>query len=276
MNFPKISIVTPSYNQGRYLEATIQSVLDQNYPNLEYVVIDGGSDDNSVEVIKRYEQHLAYWVSEKDKGQSHAINKGFGKVSGDIYAWLNSDDRLEPGALATVAEASAQYPQAAVFVGHGRKADISDNTVYYKDPDELTFERFCQWMDGGNFMQPSCFFRRLAWDEAGPLDVSIDIALDVDLWLKMAKKFSFQKIDQLLSTALVHEEAKTTALINRMKVDCALVVTRAGGGEYVRKHLEQMADQLTAYESLHKRLSKNVIVRLVKPLLGRKFRMNNR
>lgn len=274
-NLPKISIVTPSYNQGRYLETTILSILNQNYPNLEYIVIDGGSKDKSAEIIQKYEKDLAYWVSEKDKGQSNAINKGFAKASGEIYGWLNSDDRLEPGALDTIAESFLQHPEVDVFVGHGRKADISGNIVYYKAPDELTFERFCGWMDGGNFMQPSCFYRSHVWHEAGPLDESIDIALDVDLWLKMVQKFKFQKIDKLLSTALVHEEAKTTALINRMKVDCAMVVSRAGGEKYVRRHLEEMADRLTEYEEFYARLAKNPFVKLVRPWLKNKYKLHS-
>ena len=103
MNYPKISIVTPSFNQGIFLEATIQSVLNQNYPNLEYIVIDGGSTDNSVKIIKKYEKYLSYWVSESDRGQSHAINKGFTISTGEIMGWLNSDDLYTSGALNHVA-----------------------------------------------------------------------------------------------------------------------------------------------------------------------------
>src|SRR5687768_13083798 len=104
MNSPKISIITPSYNQGRFIEETILSVINQNYPNLEYIIIDGGSTDNTVEIIRKYEQHLAYWVSEKDGGQSEAINKGFKKATGDIVCWINSDDFFMPGALSKVAD----------------------------------------------------------------------------------------------------------------------------------------------------------------------------
>ena len=275
-NLPTFSIVTPSFNQGEFIEETILSVLNQGYPNLEYIVIDGGSNDNSVEIIKKYSGSFAYRVSEKDRGQSHAINKGFARASGDIFAWLNSDDRLEPDALAAVAEASMQYTETGVFVGHGRKSDRFGNTVYYKEPDQLTFERLCEWMDGGNFMQPSCFFRRAAWEVSGPLDENIHIALDVDLWLRMIKSVGFRRIDKLLSTAMVHEDAKTTALINRMTVDCALVVIRAGGERHVQKHLYSMADKLTDYERLFEKLSRNPLVRFVKPLLGKGYRLKTR
>lgn len=262
-SLPKLSIVTPSFNQGEFIEDTIVSVLDQNYPNLEYIIIDGGSSDNSVEIIRKYEKFLAYWVSEKDRGQSHAINKGFEQASGDIYSWLNSDDRLEPGALSAVVDAFKKYPETGVFVGHGRKVDRSGNTQYYKKPDELTFEGICKWMDGGNFMQPSCFFRRSAWEKAGPLNENVHIALDVDLWLRMVKHVPFRAIDKLLSTAMIHEDAKTTALINRMTIDCALVVINAGGEKFVDKHLYRIADRLTDYEKLFETMSRNPIIRLI-------------
>jgi glycosyltransferase involved in cell wall biosynthesis len=111
---PKISIVTPSFNQGRFIEKTILSVIEQDYPNLEYIIIDGGSTDESVEIIKKYEKHLAYWVSEPDRGQSHAINKGFERATGEIFGWLNSDDWYHPGALKALAEAFAANPEAGV------------------------------------------------------------------------------------------------------------------------------------------------------------------
>lgn len=116
---PKISIVTPSFNQGKYLEKTILSVLEQDYPNLEYIIIDGGSTDNSVEIIKKYEKHLAYWVSEPDRGQSHAINKGFGHATGEILGWLNSDDYYAPGAPQAIAEAFLANPDVGAIVGAG-------------------------------------------------------------------------------------------------------------------------------------------------------------
>jgi len=271
MKAPKFSIVTPSFNQGEFLEETIQSVLDQNYPDLEYILIDGGSNDNSVDVIRKYEKYLTFWVSEKDRGQSHAINKGFSRATGDIYSWLNSDDRLEAGALGLVTKMACEYPDAGAFVGHGRKVDISGNTTYYKKPDGLTFEGFCGWLDDGNFMQPSCFFRRSAWEAAGPLDEDIHIAMDVDLWLRMAKKVEFKSIDTLLSSATDHKDAKTRALRNRMYVDCAMVVIRAGGERYVRYRLDEMAERLTRYEQALARFSQNPFVKLTKPILRKKY-----
>jgi hypothetical protein len=164
-----------------------------------------------------------------------------------------------------------QNPDVGVFVGEGRKCDRSGETLYYKKPDALTFERLCQWMDGGNFMQPSCFFRRTAWEACGPLDENVHIALDVDLWLKMIKRVQFMPIDKLLSSAMIHDGAKTTAMINRMTVDCALVITRAGGEKYVRQQLYNLADKLTGCEKKFEELASNPIVRLLRPLLKNRF-----
>ncbi len=113
--FPRITIVTPSYNQGQYIEETILSVINQDYPNLEYIIIDGGSSDNTVEIIKKYSDRITYWISEKDNGQAHAINKGFRKATGDILNWLNSDDQLQPGALKIIAQRFGESPEGVMI-----------------------------------------------------------------------------------------------------------------------------------------------------------------
>lgn len=264
---PKISIVTPSFNQGEFLEKTITSVLDQGYPELEYMVIDGGSTDASVDIIRRYAGRLTHWESEQDRGQSHAINKGFARATGEILGWLNSDDRLEPGALHAVAQAAMAHPEAGVFVGAGRKMDRDGREHYYKEPQDLSFAGLCRWMDGNNFMQPSCFFRKSVWDVCGPLDESVHIALDVDLWLRMVKHTRFQRIDRLLSTATYHENAKTAALRHRMVVDCALVIFKNGGEAEARRYLDAMADRLVHLEHMAAKVTRNPIYRLLRPFV---------
>jgi glycosyltransferase involved in cell wall biosynthesis len=259
---PRISIVTPSYNQGKFLEATITSVLSQDYPNLEYFVIDGNSSDDSISVIRRYADRLTYWVSEPDRGQSHAINKGFARASGEILGWLNSDDRLEPGALRAVAEEAQRFPDVGAFVGEGQIVNTAGRTIYYNRPGELTFDRFCRWLDGSDFMQPSCFFRRAAWDAAGPLDETVHIALDVDLWLRMARAVKFRRVDRLLSTSLAHAAAKTRAYRNDMVVDAAIVIIRAGGHEAVRKRLVDAVTAASRHE--RRRLVNRPLVRFVR------------
>jgi len=259
---PRISIVTPSYNQGAFLEATIRSVLSQDYPNVEHLVIDGGSTDESVSIIRRYADRLAYWVSEPDRGQSHAINKGFARSSGDLMVWLNSDDRLEPGALHAVAAEADRFKDAGAFVGEGQMVDTSGKVVYYRRPGELTFDGFARWLDGGDFMQPSCFFRREAWEAAGPLDEHIHIALDVDLWLRMVKIVKFRPINRLLSTSLAHEGAKTQRDRSAMIVDASIVIIRAGGQEAVRKRLVEAVSVAAASE--RRRLINRPLVRLTR------------
>jgi glycosyltransferase involved in cell wall biosynthesis len=267
-DIPKITLITPCYNHGEFLEKTITSVLAQDYPNLEYIIIDGGSTDSSIDIIKRYEKHLAHWVSEKDRGQSHAINKGFRRATGDVLTWLNSDDWLEPGALHCVAKHAMQHPDAGAFVGHGRIVDISGKQIYYREAGELTYEKFCQWLDGGDFLQPSCFFRRSAWNLVEPLDENTHIAFDVDLWLRMAKSnISFQRIDALLSTSLAHERAKTTAFRTHMVIDTAVVVIRAGGEQYVRKRLDDIATRFSYYEANYNKIMNHPLVKCILPIV---------
>ena len=156
--FPKISIVTPSYNQVKFLERTILSILNQNYPNLEYIIIDGGSTDGSVEIIKKYEKYLACWVSEKDKGQSDAINKGFKKASGDIIAWQNSDDIYLPGVFEKVALLFSKRKDMDVVFGNIYLIDENDNIL--RDIRYVPFSLKSFLYEGCNITNQATFWRR--------------------------------------------------------------------------------------------------------------------
>ena len=207
-HWPKISIVTPSYNQGQFLEETIRSVLLQGYPNLEYIIIDGGSNDNSIDIIEKYKPFLSYWVSEKDHGQSNAINKGFKKSNGDILGWLNSDDFYTQGTLHRVALYAKKYKNAGAFAGGAEARNIKGKILSRKYPPGLTYHEILYW-DTPNLPQPSCFFRKIAWDKCGPLNEMLHFQMDYDLWLNIAKSFNFVIIPEILSTYLIHNDAKT-------------------------------------------------------------------
>ena len=239
MTYPIFTVVTPTFNQSEFIEKTIDSVLSQGYPNLEFIIIDGGSNDKTVEIIKKYERHLAYWVSEPDRGQSHAINKGMAKATGDYLTWLNSDDWYLPGALQRMHELFAAHPGAGMVVGNGRMINQAGKVAYCKSPTpEITLESLYGWMSGGDFLQPASAFTRSAWDSVGQINEQIHIALDVDLWLRMAKVgVKFVTTDAVFSEALIHPDAKTTAYEDLMRLDCALVIIRHGGEHVVRKSL---------------------------------------
>jgi glycosyltransferase involved in cell wall biosynthesis len=244
--WPKISIVTPSYNQGDFLEMTIRSVLLQGYPNLEYIIIDGSSTDISLEIIKKYEKHISFWCSEEDEGQSDAINKGVERSTGDLIGWINSDDFLQPHALFRVAEMYVKDPSAGVYVGGGQFVDKFGKLILLKEPaSDLSLSSLLTWLDDFHFMQPSCFFSRKAWVECGPLDLGLHCSMDLDLWLKFAKKYKFLSTTENLSCSRVHEAAKTLEFANMSIVDSCIVLMQHGGKKEARKHLEMMAAKLS-------------------------------
>lgn len=240
---PRISIVTPSYNQGKYLEKTILSVLEQGYPNLEYIIIDGGSSDESVEIIRKYQDRLAYWVSEPDRGQSHAINKGFERATGEIFGWLNSDDYYHRGALREVAEQFIANPDAGAVVGAGDMLVEKTGAITLVEPFPVTVNSLYGAVDRF-FAQPSCFFSRQAWIDCGPLDESLHLAMDLDLWLKIARKYAYVTTHKNLSVSLVHSHAKTKSLASQSLVDACLVVMRHGGTKEGRDRLVSFLDEL--------------------------------
>lgn len=206
---PRISIVTPSYNQGAYLEQAIRSVLDQGYPNLEYIIIDGGSADSSVAIIKRYAGQLAYWVSERDRGQSHALNKGFERATGEILGWMCADDYFMAGALMEVARLYRERPDAAAWVGGCRVLGENDAELRIVLPRLGDSTNIGDWWRHWQFFQPSCLFSARLFREVGALDERLHYVMDVDLWLRLAQKGDFVPTDKLLSVARLNAETKS-------------------------------------------------------------------
>jgi glycosyltransferase involved in cell wall biosynthesis len=221
IHYPKISIITPSFNQGEFIEQTIQSVIEQNYPNLEYIIIDGGSTDNSVEVIQKYSPWITYWVSEKDSGQSDAINKGLKIATGEIINWLNSDDYYEPGALFKIADAFRDKNILVVggrsFLFTGNKENIQESVgtdVYYNNlPKTIGWARIDQ---------PDTFFRKEAVEVMGPLDTRLHYLMDRDWWVKFLLHFGLngiKRIPDILVNFRLHENSKTISLGENFQVE---------------------------------------------------------
>lgn len=236
---PKISIVTPSFNQAKFLEQTILSIINQDYPDLEYIIIDGGSTDGSVEIIRKYEEYLTYWVSEKDNGQANAINKGFAMCTGDVLNWINSDDRLKPGALKSVAEIVRAHPDAGAWVGSCKLVDEKGVLLRTNKPRGLTRDKMAGWGNTGHFFQPSCFIARKAWDKYGPLDESLYCCFDLDLYLKIAKDYKFHGVNKVWSEATIHREAKTSARIPLLRAERHIVQARHGYESLAIKNIER-------------------------------------
>jgi len=204
--FPKISVVTPSYNQGAFIEETIRSVLLQGYPNLEYIIIDGGSSDNSIEIIKKYEPFIAYWISEKDRGQSHAINKGTNIASGEVSGWLNSDDILLPGALIAMGKAFSEDPEADLIYGGGGKIDINGRelkTIGFRPFDRKRIRRVFY------ILQPSMMYKRDTFLMLGGLDESLHFVMDWELLQRFEPFAKIVSIPDPIGMYRKYENTKT-------------------------------------------------------------------
>ena len=203
-----VSIITPSYNQALYLEQTIQSVLEQDYPRIEYIVVDGASTDDSFEIIKKYNDRLAYWISEKDSGQAEAINKGFARAKGEILAWLNSDDYYLPNTISAVVKCFEEYPEVVMVYGDMLAVDGDGQTINIQKYKQLSLQDLLCFQIVG---QPSVFFRRSALEKTGLLDISFHFMLDHHLWIRLAQQGRILHVPQVWSAARYHPQAKNRA-----------------------------------------------------------------
>jgi glycosyltransferase involved in cell wall biosynthesis len=267
---PRIRLVTPSFQQGRFLEATIRSVLLQGYPNLEYVVLDGGSTDGSVAILREYAPWLTRWESRPDGGQAAAINSGCAGTDAEVLGWLNSDDRLAPGALWEVARAVRSAPGAVAWVGACRSVDDRGRLVFVNAPRGLSREALGDWGHSGQFGQPACFFSGRAWQAAGGVDPSLHFAFDVDLWLRLAGAGEFAAIDAVLAEETLHAAAKTVANRGRSLAELHLVQIRNG---FAAEAMRRMADELQEWDVLRRGTAaeqlKHQVNLAMRPLLER-------
>jgi glycosyltransferase involved in cell wall biosynthesis len=223
----RITIVTPSYNQGRFIEETIRSVLLQNYPNLEYIIIDGGSNDNTLEIIKKYEAWITYWISEPDRGQSDAINKGFQKATGIYGNWINSDDRLEKDALWTIAQKVDLKEKKVVFLGDYKEIDF-DGTLKRNSRSEIrNLEELVDigghWRNGksNQIGQQATFFPVKLFKDVGMLDINNHFSMDYDLWGRfLIAGAVFHPVYKTLGAFRVYEEQK---IADRYKTTKSLI-----------------------------------------------------
>ena len=204
---PLISIVTPTYNMGRYLEQTIQSALSQDYPNVEYIVMDGGSTDETLQILEKYRNRLEFH-SEPDRGTADAINKGFARSHGSVFTYLNADDTYLPGAVSAAMRALAAEPDLGVVYGDANWVNESGRvlTPYpVRSYNAALFERECF------ISQPAAFMRREAFELAGRMDANLRFAYDYDLWIRISRLYPMRKLDAVLATSRMHKENKTVS-----------------------------------------------------------------
>jgi glycosyltransferase involved in cell wall biosynthesis len=225
--YPLVSIITPSFNQASFLEATLESVLTQDYPHLEYLVVDGGSSDGSQEIIEKYAEQLAWWVSAPDLGQTDAINKGFRRARGEILAWLNSDDTYEPGAVSEAVAYLQAHSDVGLVYGDANFINQSGEIIGRFNAQQTSYQRLRR---GGVYIpQQASFFRSQVWKAVGPLDPSFYFAMDYDLWVRIAAIAPVRYHPRLWANFRLHGHAKTISEDDRCWPEMLRVHRRDGG-----------------------------------------------
>jgi glycosyltransferase involved in cell wall biosynthesis len=224
---PLVTIVTPSYNQAPFLETTIRSVLEQDYPNIEYIIIDGGSTDGSLAIIKKYANRLAFWSSEKDRGQTDAINKGFARATGEMMAWINSDDTYEPGAIREAVAEMQAHPEVGLVYGDTNFIDDQGRVIGRFPAAQTDYHRLRRGYV--HIPQQAAFFRRDLWQQVEPLDPSFFFAMDYDLWVRIARLAPLLYTRRVWANFRLHGDSKTMAANDRCWPEMIRVHKREGG-----------------------------------------------
>ena len=224
---PLVTIVTPSYNQADYLEETIQSVLNQDYSNIEYFIVDGGSTDNSLAIIEKYADKLGWWVSEADQGQTDAINKGFAHANGEILAWINSDDTYSSGAVLEAVDYLQSHPDVGMVYGDANLIDEDGNIIGQFPARQTGYKRLRRGYV--HIPQQAAFFRVDLWRKVGPLDTTFYFAMDYDLWVRLAKLAPLVYYPRLWANFRLHESGKSVVADNRCWPEMLRVHYREGG-----------------------------------------------
>lgn len=249
---PKISIVTPSYNQGRFLGKTIQSVLNQNYPNLEYLIFDGGSSDGSVEVIKQYADMLTYWKSAPDKGQADAIAQGFAMASGDILGWLNSDDMLMPNALINAAKAFMASSEICAVTGRCVIIDTDGKPFSVSIPIMRSWRSMLYL--GAGFWQMATFWKKSAYDAVGQLDTEMYFSFDADLFVRLRKYGEFKVIPNYLAAYRHHKVTKTSNSQRIMRAENRMIQKRYSNVNDITVILSHVAKRVRPVRRIRNRI----------------------
>lgn len=227
---PTVTVVTPSYNQADYLEETIRSVLHQDYPHLEYIIVDGGSTDGSVEIIRKYSDKLAWWISEPDQGQTDAINKGFAKANGDILAWLNSDDTYLEGAISEAVDYLEANPEVGMVYGDANLINDDGNILGRFPARQTDFRKLMRGFV--HIPQQAAFFRAQLWHQVGPLDPTFYFAMDYDLWVRLSQLSTLHYHPRLWANFRLHGGAKSLEADDRCWPEMVRVHRREGGNRF--------------------------------------------
>jgi glycosyltransferase involved in cell wall biosynthesis len=242
VSLPKISVITPCFRSGHTLERTIRSVLLQGYPNLEFILMDGGSDDESIDVIKYYQDVFNYWCSHPDEGQSDAINKGFSRATGDLLTWLNGDDIYFKDALWHIAEGYIESQRGDIILGLSWLVDVNFNFIHEQQYQEVGPEAFKDYRKN-YIIQPGCFFSKQAWLKYGPVDITLHYAMDFDLFMRMSQGYPIHIIRKHIAFSVFHEDCKTMKDRVKSIFETAVLQVQFGAPEIAKRELAVIADE---------------------------------